>query len=250
MPDPMHSPSMLGSRDFRLDCPQPALTHRLSHAACIRAWFLRTPAGSSEGEAGVAAAYSSYRKSYAQQALNAFFRHHSREEWLQRRHVFFLAPCAYFSYLWFFRYEPSSLVAAFQESREVSLQRLKAWKRWRQDGGVVSYAHDSCAAGDEPLCAESSQQYQCSVTNSIIFIPNVPASVSRAALQSAFGSLAGLNELIPGPVRADLVRHSLHSRQILGKMLMCILIVSIRGLLVVCGFIFRPLLLLPPPHLS
>jgi hypothetical protein len=118
-----------------------------------------------------------------------------------------LKPCARasFSHLSLFSYDPSSLVAVFQEGREACLQRLKAWKCWRQDGGVVSYAHDSCATGDEPLCAESPQQTQCSVTNSIIFIPNVPAAVSRAALQSAFGSLAGLNEVIPGPVRADLV---------------------------------------------
>ena len=97
-------------------------------------------------------------------------------------------------------------MAAFQESREACLQRLKAWKNWRQEDGVISYAFDSSVAEDEPLCAESLAQSQCSATHSIIFVPTVPASVSRAALQSAFGSLAGLNEVIPGPVRADLVR--------------------------------------------
>jgi hypothetical protein len=71
----------------------------------------------------------------------------------------------------------------------------------------VSYAQDSATAEHEPLCAESLQQSLCSATNSIIFVPTVPAAVTRAALQTAFGSLAGLNEVIPGPVRADLVRH-------------------------------------------
>ena len=108
-------------------------------------------------------------------------------------------------------YEPGTLVAAFQESREASLQRLKAWKSWRHDGGSVSYSHDSSVAEDEPLCADSSLQSQSSTTNSIIFVPTVPACVTRVALQAAFGSLAGLNEVIPGPVRADLVRHCLPS---------------------------------------
>lgn len=167
MLDPMHAPTMIGSRDFK-------------------SWFLKTPAGALVGEAAVSAAYASYRKSYAQQALQVFFRHHFREEWLQKR------------------YEPCTLVAAFQESHEASLQRLKAWKNWRQGGGVISYSHDSSVADDEPLCAEATQQTLCSTSNSIIFVPTVPASVSRAGLQAAFGSLAGLNEVIPGPVRADL----------------------------------------------
>lgn len=104
-------------------------------------------------------------------------------------------------------YEPGMLVAAFQEIREASLQRLKAWKSWRHDGGSVSYSHDSSVAEDEPLCADSSLQSQSTTTNTIIFVPTVPACVTRVALQTAFGSLAGLNEVIPGPVRADLVRH-------------------------------------------
>jgi hypothetical protein len=97
-------------------------------------------------------------------------------------------------------------VAAFQENREATLQRLKAWKHWSQTGAAISYSHDSSFAEDEPLCAESLQQSLCSTTHSIVFMPTVPASVTRAALQTAFGSLAGLNEVIPGPVRADLVR--------------------------------------------
>ena len=110
----------------------------------------------------------------------------------------------------FVRYEPSTLVAAFQESHEASLQRLKAWKNWRQLGTVISYSPGSSVADDEPLCAEAAQQTLCSASNSIIFVPTVPAAVSRAALQLAFGSLAGLNEVIPGPVRADLVRSMHH----------------------------------------
>jgi hypothetical protein len=110
-------------------------------------------------------------------------------------------------------YEPSTLVAVFQESHEAALQRLKAWKSWRENNGVISYAPNSSAADDEPLCAESSQQALSSACNSIIFVPSVPAVVTRAALQTAFGSLAGLNEVIPGPVRADLVGETPCSRR-------------------------------------
>jgi hypothetical protein len=105
------------------------------------------------------------------------------------------------------RYEPGALIAAFQEGREASLQRLQAWTQWRQDGGTVSYDHGAFLDKDEPLCAESELQSRCSAPNSVVFVPSVPASVSRAGLQAAFGSLAGLNEVIPGPVRADLVHH-------------------------------------------
>jgi uncharacterized protein YdaU (DUF1376 family) len=84
MPDPMLSPLMVGSRDFRLEFLR-ILLHGCVSQFTFRAWFLRSPAGAAEGETAVAAAYASYRKAYAQQALTAFFRIHCREEWLQKR---------------------------------------------------------------------------------------------------------------------------------------------------------------------
>lgn len=84
MLDPMHSNTMLGSRDFRHALCS-AVTRTLPHDSFTRAWFLRAAAGSSEGESAADAAYAAYRKSYAQQSLQAFFRQHCREEWLLNR---------------------------------------------------------------------------------------------------------------------------------------------------------------------
>jgi hypothetical protein len=85
MTDPMLAPSMAGPRDFKCaHCH--ALPFRLRYNTSLaRSWFLKSAAGALVGEAGVAAAYATYRKAYAQQALQVFFRNHFREEWLQKR---------------------------------------------------------------------------------------------------------------------------------------------------------------------
>jgi hypothetical protein len=62
-----------------------AVRRALPHVSFTRAWFLRAAAGSSEGESAADAAYAAYRKSYAQQSLQAFFGRHCREEWLLNR---------------------------------------------------------------------------------------------------------------------------------------------------------------------
>ncbi len=199
------------------------------------------------GEAAVAAAYAAYRKAYAQRALQEFFRHHFREEWLLKRSVHSSASLLFPCLMLFASYDPSALVAAAQEGREAFLQRVKLWRQWRQDGGVVSYSHDSSVIDHEPLCAEASQQALCSASNCIIFAPSVPASVSRAALQSAFACLAGVNEVIPGPVRADLVRGAFALLFMLRWMKLHTLSVRIRASRAAFGFISRPTPPPPPP---